>query len=255
MSQNKAQSEAEREQQMRAAEELLFAGPQKLGLAKGFFLGRFVADWVMPYPRIRPEEQVQLDDSLRQLRAFLDEHLDPAAIDRQADIPREVIEGLARLGVFGMTAPKEVGGRGLSQMAYCRVMEEIGSRCASTSIFVNVQHSIGMRALLLFGTSEQKERWLPALVRGEKLAAFALTEPGAGSDAANVQTRAEPSSDGSHFILNGEKRYITSGGIAHVLTVMARTPVPGKNESVVTAFLVTPDMPGLVVVEPRMEKL
>ena len=152
------------------------------------------------------EQQAELDTSLQQLRVFLDEHLDPAAIDRQADIPRDVIDGLARLGVFGMTAPKEVGGRGLSQMAYCRVMEEIGRRCASTSIFVNVQHSIGMRALLLFGNPEQKRRWLPPLVRGEQLAAFALTEPEAGSDAANVQTRAELSADGSHFILNGQKR-------------------------------------------------
>src|SRR6266545_3429335 len=255
MSETKVQTETERQKQMRAAEELLFAGPQKLGAAKGFFLGRFVADWVMPYPTIRPAEQAELDDSLARLRTFLDERLDPAAIDRQADIPRELIDGLARLGVFGMTAPRDVGGRGFSQMAYCRVMEEIGSRCASTSIFVNVQHSVGMRALLLFGTPEQKRRWLPPLVRGEQLAAFALTEPEAGSDAANVQTTAQPSADGSHFLLTGEKRYITSGTLAQVLTVMARTPVPGKTESAVTAFLVTPDMPGFVVLEPRMEKL
>src|SRR5436309_4945896 len=219
MSETTAQTESERQKQVRAAEELLFASPQKLGLAKGFFLGRFVADWVMPYPAIRPEEQRETDESLGRLRAFLDEHLDPAAIDRQADIPREVIDGLGRLGVFGMTAPKEVGGLGLSQMAFCRVMAEIGSRCASTSIFVNVQHSIGMRALVLFGTPEQKRRWLPPLVRGAELAAFALTEPEAGSDPANVQTRAEPSADGSHYLLNGEKRYITGGGIADVLTV------------------------------------
>jgi alkylation response protein AidB-like acyl-CoA dehydrogenase len=255
MSETRPQTETERQKQMRAAEELLFTGPQKLGMAKGLFLGRFVADWVMPYPTIQPQEQAQLNDSLARLRAFLNEHLDPAAIDRQADIPRDVIDGLARLGVFGMTAPKDVGGRGLTQMAYCRIMEEIGSRCASTSIFVNVQHSVGMRALLLFGTPEQKRAWLPPLVRGEKLAAFALTETEAGSDAANVQTIARPSADGSHFILNGEKRYITSGAIAQVLTVMARTPVPGKDETAVTAFLVTPDMPGFVILEPRMEKL
>src|ERR1041385_3954180 len=237
MSETKRQTDGERQQQMRAAEELLFAGPQKLGLAKGLFLGRFVADWVMPYPTLRAAEQNELSDSLTRLRVFLDEHLDPAAIDRQADIPPEVILGLARLGVFGMTAPRDVGGQGLSQMAYCRVMEEIGSRCTSTSIFVNVQHSIGMRALLLFGTPEQKRLWLPPLVRGEKLAAFALTEPEAGSDAANVQTLARPSTDGSHYLLNGEKRYITGGGIAYVLSVMARTPVPGKGETAVTAFL------------------
>src|SRR2546427_10982173 len=255
MSEARAPTEAERQNQVRAAEELLFAGPQKLGVAKGFFLGRFVADWVMPYPTVRPAEQAELDDALGRLRTFLDRNLDPAAIDRQADIPREVIDGLARLGVFGMTAPRDVGGRGLSQMAYCRVMEEIGSRCASTAIFVNVQHSVGMRALLLFGTPDQQRRWLPQLVRGEKLAAFALTEPEAGSDAANVQTVARPNVDGSHFFLTGEKRYITNGAIAQVLTVMARTPLPGRNETAVTAFLVTPDMPGFVVLEPRMEKL
>jgi alkylation response protein AidB-like acyl-CoA dehydrogenase len=253
MSETRGQSETERQKEIRAAEELLFAGPQKLGVAKGLFLGRFVANWVMPYPTVRPADQAELHESLAQLRTFLDAHLDPAAIDRQADIPREVIEGLARLGVYGMTAPREFGGRGLSQMAYCRVMEEIGSRCASTAIFVNVQHSVGMRALLLFGTPEQQRRWLPPLVRGEKLAAFALTETDAGSDAANVQTVARPNADG--FVLNGEKRYITNGATAQVLTVMARTPLPGLNETGVTAFLVTPDMPGFVVLEPRMEKL
>ena len=255
MSQTKLQIEGERQKQIRAAEELLFAGPQKLGIAKGLFLGRFVADWVMPYPTVPVKEQTELNHSLAQLREFLDEYLDPAAIDRQGDIPRDVIDGLARLGVFGMTAPLNVGGRGLSQMAYCRVMEEIGSHCASTSIFVNVQHSIGMRALLLFGTPEQKRRWLPPLVRGEKLAAFALTEAEAGSDAANVQTFARPSPDGSHFILNGQKRYITNGSIAQVLTVMARTPVAGKDDTAITAFLVTPDMPGFSVTEARMDKL
>ena len=149
-----------------------------------------------------------------------------------------------------MTAPKEFGGRGFSQMAYCKVLEEIGARCASTSVFTNAHHSIGIRALLLFGTQEQKEKWLPRLVNGEQLAAFALTEREAGSDAANVQMTATPSEDGSHFILNGEKRYITNASIAQVLTVMARTPVPGKTDkTAITAFLVTPDMPGFKMIE------
>jgi alkylation response protein AidB-like acyl-CoA dehydrogenase len=121
-------------------------------------------------------------------------------------------------------------------------------------VFVNAHHSIGIRALVLFGTEEQKRRWLPTMVTGQDLAAFALTEPQAGSDAANVQTTATPSPDGKHFILNGEKRYITNGAISKVLTVMARTPVAGSNESKVTAFLVTPDMPGFEVVEARMPK-
>src|SRR6059036_1804774 len=247
--------DAERQKEIQQAEELLFAGPQALGFAKGLFQGHFVSDWVMPYPRIPAAQQGELDGSLTELRQFLDEHLDPAEIDRKADLPRSVIDGLGRVGVLGMTAPKEYGGHGFSQMANCEILEEIGRRCASTSVFVNAHHSIGIRALLLFGTHEQNQRWLPKLSTGEQLGAFALTEKEAGSDAANVQMQARPSEDGSYFILNGEKRYITNAAIADVLTVMARTPVPGKSETAVTAFLVTPDMPGFVIVEPRMSKL
>jgi acyl-CoA dehydrogenase family member 9 len=251
-----SETDIQRQKEIQQAEELLFSGRQELGFAKGLFLGDFVADWAMPYPRLSDAEQAEVDRAVAELRSFLDEHLDPEAIDRQADIPREVIEGLGRVGVLGMTAPKEVGGRGFSQMQYCKVLEEIGARCASTAVFTNAHHSIGIRALLLFGTKEQKEKWLPKLMNGEQLAAFALTEREAGSDAANVQMQAQPSEDGAHFILNGEKRYITNASIAQVLTVMARTPVPGKEgKTAVTAFLVTPDMEGFEMIEPRMPKL
>src|SRR5712692_9166960 len=250
------ETEAQRQKEIQQAEELLFAGPQALGFAKGLFQGHFVADWVMPYPRIPAPQQTQLEKSLAELRQFLDEHLDPVAIDQEADIPRKVIDGLGRIGVLGMTAPVEYGGPGFAQMANCKILEEIGSRCASTSVFVNAHHSIGIRALLLFGTHQQKQKWLPKLVTGEQLGAFALTEKEAGSDAANVQMEARPSEDGSHFILNGEKRYITNAAIAQVLTVMARTPVPGKEgKTAITAFLVTPDMPGFEVLEARMPKM
>src|SRR3989449_2856623 len=250
------ETDAQRQKEIQQAEELLFAGRQEIGFAKGLFLGKFIADWAMPYPRIPAAQQAELDQSLAEVRRFLDENLDPVAIDREADIPRHLIDGLGRIGVLGMTAPKEFGGRGFSQMAYCKVLEEIGSRCASTSVFTNAHHSIGIRALLLFGTHEQKERWLPPLVNGEQLAAFALTEKDAGSDAANVQMQARPSEGGTHFILNGEKRYITNASIAHVLTVMARTPVPGKEgKTAITAFLVTPDMPGFEILEARMPKM
>ena len=249
------EADIQRQKEIKEAEELLFTGPQALGFAKGLFLGRFVSDWAMPYPRVPAAQQAELDKSLAEIREFLDQYLDPVAIDRAADIPRHVIDGLAHTGVLGMTAPKEYGGRGFSQRAYCKILEEIGARCASTSVFTNAHHSIGIRALLLFGSREQKQKWLPPLVTGEQLAAFALTEEQAGSDAANVQTTATPSPDGSHFILNGEKRYITNASIAHVLTVMARTPVPGSDKTAITAFLVTPDMPGFTMLEPRMEKL
>jgi acyl-CoA dehydrogenase family member 9 len=247
--------EAQRQKEIQQAEELLFAGPQALGFAKGLFLGHFVADWVMPYPRVPAAQQTELDKALRDLRQFLDADLDAVEIDRQADIPRKVIDGLGRVGVLGMTAPMEFGGHGFSQMANCKILEEIGTRCASTSVFVNAHHSIGIRALLLFGTHEQKQKWLPKLVTGEHLGAFALTERDAGSDAANVQMEARPSEDGSHYILNGEKRYITNAAIAQVLTVMARTPMPGSDKMAITAFLVTPDMPGFEMLEARMPKL
>jgi len=249
------ETEVQRQKEIAQAEELLFAGPQALGFAKGLFLGQFVSDWVMPYPRIPAAQQIELDAAMVEIRKLLDEKLDPTEIDRIADIPRSVIDGLGKVGILGMTAPKEFGGHGFSQMANCRILEELGSRCASTSVFVNAHHSIGIRALLLFGTHAQKQKWLPKLVSGEELAAFALTEEQAGSDAANVQMRATPSADGSHYILNGEKRYITNAAIAKVLTVMARTPVPGSDKTAITAFLVTPDMPGFQMLEPRMPKL
>src|SRR6184192_1002599 len=182
------ETEAQRQKEIQQAEELLFAGPQALGFVKGLFQGHFVSDWVMPYPRVAAAEKPEIDRTLGELRTFLDEHLDAPEIDRQADIPRDVINGLGRVGVLGATAPKEVGGHGFSQMANCKILEEIGRHCASTSVFVNAHHSIGIRALLLFGSHAQKQTWLPKLCNGEQLGAFALTEKEAGSDAGNVQT-------------------------------------------------------------------
>jgi alkylation response protein AidB-like acyl-CoA dehydrogenase len=244
----------QRQQQIKEAEELLFSGPQRLGFGKALFFGHFNAPLMFPYPQIRAEEREAVHQAVTDLRQFCEKSIDSAAIDRNADIPADVIAGLARLGVLGMTAPKEYGGRGLSQLGYTKIMEVLGGHDASVAVFVNAHHSIGIRALLLFGTEEQKRRWLPPLVRGEKLGAFALTEPEAGSDAANVQTRAMPMPDGKTYVLDGEKRYITNGAIAGVLTTMARTPVPGSSDTKVTAFLVTPEMPGFEVVEARMPK-
>jgi alkylation response protein AidB-like acyl-CoA dehydrogenase len=246
---------AQIDQQKKEAEELLFSGPQTLGFAKGLFFGAFNAPLLFPYPQLSPQESVVTHKALAEVRQFCQEHIDAAAIDRNAEIPASVIAGLADIGVLGMTAPPEFGGRGFSQLAYTRIMEVVGGHCASTAVFVNAHHSIGIRALLLFGTDEQKRRWLPPLVKGEKLAAFALTEAEAGSDASNVQTTAVPTPDGKAFVLNGSKRWITNGGIADVLTVMARTPGTGANKKKdITAFLVTPDLPGFKVVEAHMNK-
>src|SRR4051812_4823146 len=251
-----ALSAAQLEQQKKQAEELLFSGPETLGLAKGLFFGHFNAKYAFPYPQLPPATQATVDQAVAKMRKFCDEQIDSFAIDRNKDIPRSVIDGLAEMGVLGMAAAPDVGGQGFTQQGYCQVMEVLGAADSSVAVFVNAHHSIGIRALILFGTAEQKARWLPDLVAGRKLGAFALTEPQAGSDAANVQTRATPTEDGSAYLLNGEKRYITNAAISDVLTVMARTPVPGKpDESKITAFLVTPDMPGFEIVEPRADKM
>lgn len=246
--------DSERARQVRQAEELLFSEPSRAGFAKALFRGEFRGDVLFPYPELPGEERLRVDAAVAAVRDFAESSIDAAAIDREADIPRSVIEGLGRLGVLGMTAPEHFGGRGFTQSGYCRIMEVLGGHCSSTAVFVNAHHSIGIRALLLFGTPEQKQRWLPPLARGEKLAAFALTETEAGSDASNVQTQAVPCDDGQTYRLTGSKRYITNGAIADVLTVMARTPDPKGGDSKVTAFLVTPDSPGFEVVEARMPK-
>jgi alkylation response protein AidB-like acyl-CoA dehydrogenase len=242
------------QKQLKQAEELFFSGPQGVGFAKELFFGRFLQSAILPYPRLSEEEHSAGDAAIARVREFVNARIDPAEIDRSADIPKEIIRGLGQIGVLGATIPSEFGGLGLSQQNYCRMMEVIGGHCASTAVFVNAHHSIGLRALQLFGTEEQKRRWMKPLTTGEQIAAFALTEPEAGSDAANVRTMANPTADGKGFVLNGQKRYITNGGIAQVLTVMARTPDPGDPDGKVTAFLVTPDLAGFEVVEPRMPK-
>jgi len=245
-------NEAQRQQQMDEAEEILGDRLEALGFAKGIFFGRYQAEQLPAYPTFPVDEAV--DGLLRDVRDYCDESIDPVAIDKNAEIPTSVIEGLGKLGVLGACLPKSCGGLEWSQTNYCRILEILGGHCGSTALFVNAHHSIGPRALVLFGTPEQQQKWLPKMTTGEWISAFALTEPEAGSDAANVQTMATPKEDGSGYVLNGQKRWITNGGIAQALTVMARTPVEGSDETKITAFLVTPDMAGFEVVEKRMEK-
>src|SRR3954465_3839795 len=141
---------AQIEQQKKQAEELLFSGPQALGFAKGLFFGHFNAGLLFPYPEFGAAEQAKVNQAVDEVRRFMTEQVDSTAIDRDADIPRDVIDGLARIGVLGMTAPPEFGGRGFSQMGYCKIMEVIGGQDASVAVFVNAHHSIGIRALLMF---------------------------------------------------------------------------------------------------------
>jgi alkylation response protein AidB-like acyl-CoA dehydrogenase len=244
-------NDSHREQQMKQAEDILGDRLDMVSFAKGLFFGQFHHERLLPYPDLHKNSTVT--ELVRRVEQFCRTSIDPVAIDRQAEIPASVVRGLGELGVLGACLPNYCGGLGLGQVDYCRLLEVLGGWCGSTALFVNAHHSIGPRAVVLFGTQDQQQRWLPKLATGESLSAFALTEPEAGSDAANVQTTATPTEDGSGYLLNGQKRWITNGGIAQVLTVMARTPAENETTKI-TAFLVTPDMPGFEVVEKRMEK-
>ncbi|MBI2432078.1 MAG: acyl-CoA dehydrogenase family protein [Candidatus Hydrogenedentes bacterium] len=242
-----------REEQVRLAEELLFSGKKLPSFAKALYAGIFDAQRVFPFPQPDAAQQATLDTYLKDLNAFLDTHLDPDWIDRQADIPEQVIRGLGALGLLSCTIDKRYGGLEFSQIMYCKAVEQVARRCGSTALFINAHQSIGMKALLLYGTEAQKERWLTRLAKGECLAAFALTEENAGSDAAGIETRAVFDAQKNVWIINGRKQWITNGGIAEILTVMARTEIEGKDK--ITAFLVTPDLPGFKVTDVSLEKV
>ena len=246
------------QEQMEKAQDLLEGAPAgDMGFVKSLFFGRLHLDKVTPYPKQDPADAERVEALLCEVEKFLKEKVDADLIDREERIPQDVIDGLARLGVLGMTVPKQYGGGGYSHTSYCRVLEMISAHCASTAVLVGAHQSIGLKALVLMGNEEQKARFLPALARGEKLAAFCLSEPEVGSDAANVQTTARLSEDGNHWIINGQKRYATNSALAGFMTVMAKTPVEvkGKIKEKVTAFIVTPDMPGFQVVSPNRSKL
>ncbi len=211
---------------------------------KAMFAGGLEQDIVFPYPKMDPDEEENLSMILGSIREFFKDKVDSAEIDRTGEIPAEVLDGLNELGVMGMSIPEEFGGYGFSSTAYNRVFEEVAARDASLGVTVGGHQSIGLKALLLHGTEEQKKRFLPKLASGEWLAGFALTEPGAGSDAAGIQTKAIQDGPDGQYTLNGSKIWITNGGLANFFTVFAKTPVGEDGKENITAFIVTRDMPG-----------
>jgi len=241
------------EEQKRLAEELLFSEKKSSSFAKLLYFGIFDSSKVFPYPATLKNAQSNLEPFFEKVKAFASEKIDPVAIDRHAQIPDEVLQGLGELGVLGMTIPEEYGGLGMSQAAYCKATEILAYRCASTALFVNAHQSVGLKAILLFGTEEQKRLYLPKLAKGEAYAAFSLTEPNAGSDAAGIETKAEFDSFKKIYKIKGRKQWTTNGSIAKVLTVMAKTEVCGQEK--ITAFIVTPEMPGFKVTAKSLEKV
>ncbi|MBI4955193.1 MAG: acyl-CoA dehydrogenase family protein [Myxococcales bacterium] len=205
---------------------------------KAVFHGVLAEDVVFPFPELGAEERENLELMLDSVRRFLATKVDAAAIDKRHEIGAEVLAEAKALGLFGLQIAGEHGGLGLSATAYSRVMQEVGAHDASLAVTLGAHQSIGLKAILLYGTAEQKRRFLPSLASGERVAAFALTEPVAGSDAAAIKTRADLAPDGSHYVLNGSKLWITNGGFADVFTVFARTSDFETQKPKLTAFLV-----------------
>src|ERR1700722_12819361 len=213
-----------------------------MSVAKNLMAGRILEDRLFPYPRLRAKDR----EGLGMMRDAIDQFLGPRQQDfkrwdREAQQPAEFIQGLRDLGLFGLIIPEEHGGIGLSNAGYARVLSQSSTHDSSVSLTIGAHSSIGMKGLLLFGSAEQRARYLPKLASGEMIAAFCLTESGAGSDAASIRTQAVKNPDGS-WTLNGEKIWITNGGIADLYTVFARTSSP---EGKITAFVVEAAWPGV----------
>lgn len=244
---------SERDRKMIAdAEALLGPEPGKMGFVKNMFWGRLRHELVFPYPTYSADEKERCDQLLSRLDHYLKNEHPSTAIDQNQEIPRWVIDKLFSLGVLGMTIPREYGGLGLGITSYNRVLERIGQSCGSTAVMVSAHQSIGCKAVMLFGNEEQKARWLPHLAR-EWLSAFCLSEPNVGCDAGGQETNFTKTEDGEFYIINGEKKWATSGAISGLFTVMAREKTAdGKGR--ISALVCTPDMEGIDIFQKNRSK-
>ena len=214
------------------------------------FLGNLDVDLIHPFPEQPAEDKAVGDAYLPRLERFLAEHVDADKIDEQGEYDYALFDGFTELGAWGMKIPREYGGLGFSATNYNRAIGLVATWCGSTVAWLSAHQSIGVpQPLKLFGTKEQKEKWLPRLAKGA-ISAFALTEPGVGSDPAKMETHAVPSPDGKGWILNGEKLWCTNGLKAEVIVVMARTApkiVKGKEKKQITAFILEMNTPGVEI--------
>ena len=221
---------------------------------RGIFAGVIHDELLFPYPRGLEERNPEEAAVVKRLIGEIDRMertgiIDPAKFDEDERVSEEVIAEFGKVGLLGLTIPKRYGGLELSATAYARVFERISAIDGSLAVLVGVHCGLGSKAIVLYGSEEQKQRYLPMLARGETLAAYALTEPETGSDAQNIKTTARLSSDGKKWILNGHKIWIGNAHRAGVIATFAQTPVERRGETVMrsTAFILRPDMPGFKV--------
>jgi alkylation response protein AidB-like acyl-CoA dehydrogenase len=234
--------EQEARQVAEAARETEWVRPS---FVRELFLGNLRLDLIHPPPAQDPEEKQRAAEFHRQLFEFA-KTIDGEAIEQSGRVPDEIVQKLRELGAFGIKIPQEYGGLGLSQRSYNKAISIIGSAASALGVLLSAHQSIGLpQPLKMFGTPEQKKKYLPRLAAGE-ISAFALTEPDVGSDPARMAMTADLSADGSEYILNGEKLWCTNGPIADVLVVMARTPAkPGSTRRGITAFIVEASSEGV----------
>jgi alkylation response protein AidB-like acyl-CoA dehydrogenase len=224
-----------------------------LSFVRGMFAGTIHDSLLFPFPAPLDERDPEEARTVRRLLADLEVMsrglIDSAKFDEEECIPEDVIQALATAGFLAISIPKQYGGLGLSPTAYSHVFGALSSLDPSLGVLVAVHCGLGAKAIVLFGTEEQKQRYLPMLARGDTLAAYALTEPETGSDAQNIVTQARPNDDGS-WTLTGHKHWIGNGHRAGVIATFAQTPVERDGVTVLrpTAFIIRPDMPGFKVV-------
>jgi acyl-CoA dehydrogenase family protein 9 len=214
---------------------------------KGLFLGQIREELVFPFPELLSDDRESLAQILDAFRAFAAEQIDAQKNDHEGRFPDEMLKGFHELGLMGLNIPEAYGGFGASAVVFNRVFGEIGSVDPALAVYFGAHQSIGCKGIVLFGNEEQKQRYLPRCASGELVAAFCLTEPGSGSDAQAMKATAVPSADGSHFVLNGTKIWISNAGYAGLLTVFAKVPVEekGQKKERVTAFVVEAATPGI----------
>jgi len=182
----------------------------------------------------------------RSVRTFCERELNPIAkdIDQEASFPWDVVEKMGRMGYFGIQVPKNLGGAGMDSVSYAIVIEEISRVCAALGLCLTVHYGVSMYPILIFGSEEQKQKWVPPLARGEKIGAFCLTEPNAGSDASGIEATAIR--DGDHYVVNANKVFVTNGGVADICLFFVRTN-PEAGRKGISVVVVERGIPGFVV--------